>query len=246
MQVDGAVATITLDRPEARNAQTPHLWAALAAVGRQLPGEVRVVVLTGAGPSFSAGLDRAELAELGRLATIPAADAAEVIAGYQEAFTWWRDGGRVSIAAVRGHAVGAGFQLVLACDLRVLAADAQLCMAETSLGLVPDLGGTQRLVELVGYPRALEICLTGRRVGAAEAALLGLAERVVAEPELDGAVADLVAALLAAPWGAVVETKALLAAANGRSFAEQCRFEREAQVRRIRDLAGAGEEALSE
>lgn len=246
MAVEGPVATVSLDRPEVRNAQTPQMWAGLAAIGRQLPGDVRVVVLTGSGPSFSAGLDRAELADLGRLATIPEQAAADIIAGYQEAFTWWRDAGRVSIAAVRGHAVGAGFQLALACDLRVLAGNAQFCMAETALGLVPDLGGTQRLVELVGYPQALEICLTGRRVNASEAARLGLAELVVTEPELDRAVADLVAAILAAPRGAVAETKALLAAAAGRSFAEQCRFEREAQVRRIRDLAGAGEEALPE
>ena len=70
----------------------------------------------------------------------------------------------MTIAAVQGHAIGAGFQLALACDFRVLAEDVQFCMAETGLGLVPDLGGTLPLVRLVGYSRAAEICVTSRRV----------------------------------------------------------------------------------
>jgi enoyl-CoA hydratase/carnithine racemase len=147
----------------------------------------------------------------------------------------------ISVAAVQGHAIGAGFQLALACDLRVLAHDAQLAMPEVTLGLVPDLGGTKRLVELVGYARALEICVTGRRLDAAEAGRLGLATVVVPGAELDAAVADLVAAVLAGPRDAVVEVKALLAGAAGRSYDDQLRAEREAQVRRLRDLAGLGE-----
>ena len=116
----------------------------------------------------------------------------------------------MSIAAVQGHAIGAGFQLALACDLRVVADDVQFAMRETSLGLVPDLAGTHPLVELVGYARALEICATGRFVHAEEARATGLANLVVPADELDGAVNDLAAALLAAPRDAVIETKALL------------------------------------
>ncbi|HEY2947115.1 MAG TPA: enoyl-CoA hydratase-related protein, partial [Micromonosporaceae bacterium] len=125
--------------------------------------------------------------------------------------------------------------------VRVLADDAQLSMAEVTLGLVPDLGGTKRLVELVGYARALELCVTGRRVGAAEADRMGLANVVVPRPELDAAVADLTAAVLAGPRNAVIEIKALLAGAANRSHAEQEAAEREAQTRRLRDLAGVGE-----
>lgn len=246
----GAVATVTLERPERRNAQTPAMWRALADVGRGLPDTVRVVVVRGAGASFSAGLDLEMFgpdgipgeASFRDIAGRPDDAALAVIAGYQEAFTWWRRPGLVSVAAVHGHAVGAGFQLALACDLRVLATDAQFTMAETGRGLVPDLGGTRLLVELVGYPRALEICLTGRRVGAAEAAAIGLAELVVPGEELDAAVGDLVAALLAAPAGAVRETTELLRAAAGRSPAQALRAEREAQLRRIRELVtSAGE-----
>jgi enoyl-CoA hydratase/carnithine racemase len=203
-------------------------------------------VLRAEGPSFSAGLDRAMLTPQGapgeptfvELAGLDPAALDEAIATFQEAFTWWRDERIVSIAAVQGHAVGAGFQLALACDLRVLADDARLSMREPSLGLVPDLGGTQPLVELVGYPRALEICATGREVFAAEAAQIGLAELVVPAADLDGAVRDLSAAILAAPADAVRETKALLRAASGRGYDEQRAAERAAQGRRLRALAG--------
>lgn len=243
--VDGPVATVTLDRPGRRNVQTPATWRALAAIGPSLPESVRVVVLLAAGESFSAGLDRDMLTPDGiagepSLVELAGRDGDELdrtIAAFQEAFTWWRRDGIVSVAAVQGHAVGAGFQLALACDLRVLAADARLTMREPSLGLVPDLGGTRLLVELVGYPRALEICATGRQVEAAEAVALGLAELVVPAADLKATVADLVAALLAAPAGAVTETKALLRDAAARTPAQQLAAERAAQARCLRALA---------
>src|SRR4029077_2845591 len=128
----------------------------------------------GAGPSFSSGLDRSALVASGNsvLATLaggPEIDANEAIAGYQRGFTWLSDPRFVSIAAVAGHAVGAGFQLALACDLIVAADNAEFRMAEGSYGLVPDLTGPGRLLRLVGYQRALEICATGRHVHADEA-----------------------------------------------------------------------------
>jgi enoyl-CoA hydratase/carnithine racemase len=238
----GPVATLTLDRPEVLNAQTPQMWERLRQLSRELPGDIRVVVLRGAGRAFSAGLDlTAAQGALSELGTMDPDAAAARIASYQEAFSWLRRPDLVSIAAVQGHAIGAGFQLALACDLRVVTDGARFTMAEVSLGLVPDLTGTKRLVELVGYGRALEICATGRRVGAAEAQAIGLTNLVVPAAELDGAVEDLTAALLAPARDAVVEVKALLLGAAGRSAEEQYRAEREAQVRRLRDLAGAGE-----
>jgi enoyl-CoA hydratase/carnithine racemase len=180
-------------------------------------------------------------ASLAELAALPPEAAQQRIAAFQEGFSWLRRPDLITIAAVQGHAIGAGFQLALACDFRVVTDNATFTMAEVSLGLVPDLTGTKRLVELVGYARALEICVTGRRVPAAEAERIGLANLVVGRAELDGAVADLTAAVLAAPRDAVVEIKALIAAAAGRSFAEQEAAERAAQVRRLRDLAGIGE-----
>jgi enoyl-CoA hydratase/carnithine racemase len=245
--VDGPVATLTLDRPDARNAQTPRMWAAMREFGTTLPESVRVVVVRGAGPSFSAGLDRAAFtpdpADPDSLAALLASGetaAAARIASYQAAFGWLAGQRVVSVAALHGHAVGAGFQLALACDLRVVADDAVLTMAEVPLGLVPDLGGTKRLVELVGYAAALDICVTGRRVGAEEAHRLGLASRVSPRADLDETVAALVADVLRAPAEAVAEVKALLLAAADREQSAQEVAERTAQLRRLRALLSPG------
>jgi enoyl-CoA hydratase/carnithine racemase len=247
----GPRVTVTLDRPATRNSQTPATWRALALVGDAVRAaeDVRVVVLRAEGPSFSAGLDTAMLAGgtdgepgLAGLAALDDDRLDGVLAGYQRAFTWWRQVDAVTVAAVGGHAVGAGFQLALACDLRVVADDVALAMREPSLGLVPDLGGTRPLVDLVGYPRALEICATGRWVRAAEATALGLAELAVPRADLDAAADDLAAALLEPPPGAVAATKALLRDAAGRTDQEQLAAERRAQIGRLRALAaGRGE-----
>jgi enoyl-CoA hydratase/carnithine racemase len=222
------------------------LWLALREIGRSLTADIRVAVVRGEGRAFSAGLDRAMFTPQGLpgavglhgMARMPTDQAERLIRDYQEGFGWLARTDLVSVAAVQGHAIGAGFQLALACDIRVVADDVQFCMAETGLGLVPDLGGTGRLVRAVGYARALEMCLTGRRVGAAEAERIGLASLVVPGDQLGSATADLAAALRAAPRGAAVETKALLAAAQTRGQAEQEAAERAAQVRRLRELAG--------
>jgi enoyl-CoA hydratase/carnithine racemase len=246
---EDSVATVTLCNAVKRNAQTPALWRALVEAGRLLPGSVRVVVLRAEGVSFSAGLDRQALTPEGidgepsflDLGRAPEGELDATIAEYQSAFTWWRRHDLVTIAAVQGHAIGAGFQLALACDLRVVADDVQFAMRETSLGLVPDLAGTHPLVHLVGYARALEICATGRFVHAAEAERCGLANLVVPAAELNDAVTDLAGAMLAAPRDAVVETKALLAGAVSRDYEDQRVADRAAQGRRLRDLAGLAE-----
>ena len=147
-----------------------------------------------------------------------------------------RSPGIVSVAAVQGYAIGAGAQLALACDLRILTDDAQLRLPEATLGLVPDLTGTSNLVELVGYTRALELCLTGRAMGAAEARAVGLANLVVPLAELDDAVADLVAALTAVPVGAARATAELVRSAVRNDPETQDAAERAAQVRRIGEL----------
>ncbi|GIH77032.1 enoyl-CoA hydratase/isomerase family protein [Planobispora longispora] len=243
-EVDGEIATITLDRPEKRNAQTFATWSALAQIGENLPQQVRIVVVRGEGPSFSAGIDLRMFTPEGvpgqgsfaSTATLDATAFEGRIAQAQQGFLWLRRPDIVSIAAVQGHAVGAGFQLALACDLRVLADDAKLCMKEPALGLVPDLTGTKPLVDLVGVSRAVEICLTARVVGAEEAAGLGLAALVVAPGELEQAVRDLSAALLSTNRDAATATKRLLQGAPGRTLEEQCAAERQEQMGRIRAL----------
>ncbi len=247
LTVHGERATVVLDRPDRLNAQTPHMWAALHEIGRNLDPDVRVVVVRAEGRSFSAGLDRrlfdgADIdgaPGLPALASRPTEQADAEIAAFQLGFSWLREPDRVTIAAVQGHAIGAGFQLALACDLRVLSEDATLRMAETSLGLVPDLGGTLPLVQTVGYARAVEICLTGRDVPAVEAARIGLANTVVPEEDLGAATDRLAEAVAQAPAGAVRETLSLLAQANEVVDPEQqLAAERSAQLRRLADMRG--------
>ncbi|MHC5263912.1 enoyl-CoA hydratase/isomerase family protein [Streptomyces sp. UC4497] len=249
LTVDDAIATVSLTNPDKRNVQSPALWRALGEAGRALPGSVRVVVVRAEGKSFSAGLDRQAFTPEGFDGEPSFIDLARgdddvldaTIAEYQDAFTWLRRSDILSVAAVQGHAIGAGFQLALSCDLRVVADDVQFAMRETSLGLVPDLTGTHPLVSLVGYARALEICVTGRYVHADEAVSSGLANVSVPAGELAGATQDLVAALVAAPRDAVIETKALLQGVTDRTLDEQRTAERAAQGRRLRDLAGLGD-----
>ncbi len=244
VDVHSGVMTITLNRPQTRNAQTPRTWQTLARIGGDVPDTVRAVVVRGEGPSFSAGLDLALLqgAKDGfSFAEMLQADddaVARQIAGFQQAFTWLRRPGLVTVAAVQGHAVGAGLQLALACDFRVLTTEAQLCMREPSLGMVPDLGGTQPLVECVGYSRALELCLTGRWVGAEEAHATGLATVVVPVAALADTTADLVSAATAPAPETAAATKALLRSATERSFDDQLAAERTAQVRMLRRWQG--------
>ena len=212
---------------------TPAVWRGLAEIGASLPPAVRIVVVRGEGPSFCAGIDLNLLA--GRtndeaVASPADPDFDQQVAGYQAGYLWLRDPSIVSIAAVQGHAIGAGFQLALACDLRILTEDAKLCMKEPALGLVPDLTGTKPLVDIVGLPRAIELCLTARTVTAPEALLLRLAELVVPAAELDEAVRDLAAALLSIDPAAAQATKALLQQAPGNTLAEQAAAERRSQA----------------
>lgn len=248
--IAGAVATIRLNRPERHNAQTPRTWDALLDVARRLPGTVRVVVLRADGPSFSSGLHRKlftpdgmdGIPGLAALAARPLDETSSQIGNWQRAFDWMSRPGLVSVAAVQGHAIGAGFQLALGVDIRIVADDVSFAMAEPSLGLVPDLGGTKRLVDLIGYSRAAEICLTGRAVDADEALRIGLASHVVPIVDLDAAVTRTVDALLSVDRDAATETKALLLAAAGRTQDDSQRAEREAQYRRLRTLAGLDSE----
>ncbi len=242
---DGPVRTITLNRADQRNAQVPSLWSALADLSKNTPPEIRVVVLRGAGESFSAGLDRGMLDPngipgepnlLAMAATGTEGQMADAIADFQEGFTAWRSCPAIVIAAVQGYAIGAGFQLALAADLRVVADDVKFAMKEVSLGLVPDLAGTSPLVRMVGYSRALDICATGRFIGAEEAQALGLVTLVATRDNLDKALGRLVHGILSAPARAIAELKPLLVNATEASFPDQIRAEREAQSRRLASL----------
>jgi enoyl-CoA hydratase/carnithine racemase len=244
LATSGRRLDVVLDAPERRNAQTPATWRALAAAGAWAREHADLVVVRATGPSFSAGLDRRAFTPDGidgepglhQLAALDPSDLDATIASFQDGFAVWGQGPFLSIAAVHGHAVGAGFQLALACDIRIAAADARFAMREPSLGLVPDLGGTSPLVDAVGFARAVEICATARWVDAAEAERIGLVQAVVPPGELAAAVDALADAVLANPPGAVRATRDLLATAARRDRPEQRAAERSAQGDRLRAL----------
>lgn len=241
----GPLVTVTLNRPEVRNAMRPSTWAALATVGALMDDSVRVVVLRGAGDDFSSGLDRrlltgetvGEDAPLTELFAMTQEAFDRTVATYQEGFVWLRDPRFVTVAAVQGHSIGAGFQLALACDIRIATEDARFCMREPALGLVPDLTGTAHLVRAVGYSRALEWTASARMIEGGEALASGLVSALVPSGDLDAAVADLVAGLTGPPHEAVAATKELVLAAVDRAFEDQRVAERTAQYHRFAALA---------
>lgn len=234
----GSIARITLCRPETRNSQTPDTWAALRGIGAKLDPGVRVVVVTGEGESFSSGLDRALFTPEGRdgtsllsIATGDPAAARAFIEDAQQAFAWLHEREAVSIAAVRGHAIGAGFQLALACDLIIASSTASFAMREIAYGIVPDLGGTHPLVRRIGVDRALELCITGRAVDAEEAFATGLVTQAVEDGMLETRVDLLAAAILEASEPATRELPGLLRGAAERTAAQQRLAEQDAQLR---------------
>ena len=178
---EGAVAVVTVSRPEALNALNTQTNEELLAVVRELSadGSVRAVVLTGAGDkSFVAGADIAEMkdfsAEQGR---VFGALGQAVMSGIEAAPQPW-------IAAVNGFALGGGCELALACDIRIAAENAKFGQPEINLGITPGFGGTQRLPRAVGDGWAKYLVLSGRHVRADEALRIGLVQVVVAKSEL--------------------------------------------------------------
>ncbi len=245
LDLSGSVATVTLDRPDRRNAQTPSMWQALHQVGEELGDEVAVVVLRGAGQSFSAGLDRRLIdgtgiedeGDIPSLLGLPDEEVLAWIDNCQRGFVWLRDPRWISIAAVQGHAYGAGFQLALSCDYRIGTAQTQLCLKETALGLVPDLTGTKPLLEVVGYSRALDIAATARVVDGVEAHAMGLLNEICEPDQLDSAVDAAVERFTAPTHAAVSGVKQLMLAAPEQDLEAQREAERRAQLGRLRDMA---------
>jgi 2-(1,2-epoxy-1,2-dihydrophenyl)acetyl-CoA isomerase len=181
VDVDGPVATITLDRPEALNALTVEIKVALREELERIAADrgIRVVILTGAGRAFCAGQD---LAERERPDAAPLD--VELRERYNPIIRALRSMGQPVIAAVNGVAAGAGASLAFACDLRIAADDARFVLAFGRIGLVPDSGATWLLPRLIGSARAAEMALVGDPISADEALRIGLVSRVVKADEL--------------------------------------------------------------
>ena len=176
VEVDGPVATITLDRPEALNALTVAVKVALREALEAIAADhaVRAVILTGAGRAFCAGQD---LAERERPDAAPLDE--ELRERYNPIIRALRSMGQPVIAAVNGVAAGAGASIAFACDLRIAATDARFVLAFGKIGLVPDSGATWFLPRLIGQARAAELAFVGDPISAEEALRIGLVSRVV-------------------------------------------------------------------
>jgi enoyl-CoA hydratase/carnithine racemase len=225
----GAVRHVVLNRPEKRNAFHGELVLATGAALRSAAEDpaVHCVVLRGAGPMFSSGMD---LAALGALAEGP-----ERLRAFRrhclDAWNLAEEMPKPVICAIQGACIGGALELALACDFRVLAADAVVGMPETRIGLIPDVGGSSRLPQVVGLGRAKELVMTGKLIGAEEAERIGLATRVAPPEELDGAVQALVDELLACAPLAVALAKRVLDASARPALAATLELEVVSQER---------------
>ncbi|MBN9097774.1 MULTISPECIES: enoyl-CoA hydratase-related protein [unclassified Pseudonocardia] len=207
IEVDRGVGLLTVDRPPA-NALDLELVQeiSLAAARTAARDDVGALVITGAGPRFVAGAD------IKMMNTLDADEMPRFISGIQRAMDDLEAIPLPTIAAVNGHAMGGGMELALACDLRMLAEGARIGLPEVKLGLLPGAGGTQRLVEVVGKGRALDLLYTGRQLGAAEALSLGLVNSVHPVDRLLAEAVEFAAGLAAGARPALQELKACVLA----------------------------------
>ena len=184
LERDGHVAVVSLNRPDKLNACSPAVFAGLRDAGVEIQADdgVRAVLLRGEGRAFCAGLDTASLQAFGS-GGVPDGDRSDEPLAVN-GFTIWHEINKPVVAAVQGYALGAGFQLALAADIRFAAPDAVMSVFEITYGLVPDLGGTQLLPQLVGPARAKELIWTAMRFTGEQAEAWRIVNHVVGAGEL--------------------------------------------------------------
>ena len=245
-QLNGGVLTLTMNRPEKRNALNLEMMNGLLDGLRRAAADdaVKVLVLTGTGAAFCAGGDVGNMAEGKSFAAGYEANV-DMLRQKMEAPRLIHELGKPTIAKIRGAAAGAGMSLALACDLRIAGDSAQIVTAFAKVGLAGDYGGTWFLARLVGVAKAKELYLTSPRVGAQEALALGIVNRVLPDAELDAAVDALAVSLAAGPTVALNYMKRnLTAVADGISLGalldmEAARMVRSAQTADHREAAKA-------
>jgi enoyl-CoA hydratase/carnithine racemase len=233
--IEDGIADVRLNRPDKINALDGAMFQALADAGESLKGDrsVRVVVLSGEGRGFCAGLDFSAFqamaggddapADGGGVGAIGRTDGRITHLGQQACWVWQELEVPV-IAAVHGVALGGGIQIALGADLRIVAPDAKLSVLESRWGLIPDMTGTALLPKVVGLDVAKELTFTGRMVSGEEAVRIGLATRVADDPR--AAALELAAELALRSPDALREGKRLLNLSGTRPLAEQLADER--------------------
>jgi len=223
----GPVRHVVLNRPEKRNAMNGELVLAIGEALKAAANDpaVHVVVLRGEGGMFSSGMD---FSSLGGLAETPE----HLRAFRRECTDAWNLAEEMTkpvICQIHGGCIGGAMELALACDLRVMAADAVMGLVETRVGLIPDVGGCSRLPAVVGLGRAKELVMTSKIIGAEEAERIGLVNRVAPPEELDAAVDQLVGELLVCAPVAVGLAKRVLDSAAKPALAQTLEQEVTAQ-----------------
>jgi enoyl-CoA hydratase/carnithine racemase len=241
LERDGHVGRLVLNRPEKLNSFTIEMWRELRELGRDLcadPEDLRALVVIGAGRAFSSGIDTTvftggggqdaitEGPDAGTRHENPMVDG---IMRTQESFSWLEVAPFATIAAVRGYALGAGLQIALACDVRVFAHGVSVGLLEHKYGIIPDLGGTQRLPRIVGPGKAKQMVFTAARIDGDEAHRIGLCEELVPDEELEETALTLAARIAKQPPLAVREAKRAMNAALDVPIADGLRIEAEAQ-----------------
>ncbi|MEA2023222.1 MAG: enoyl-CoA hydratase-related protein [Actinomycetota bacterium] len=217
--VSDAVARITLNRPPVNALNAELIGDIGLAVKQAAVPDVRAVVITGS-PHFAAGADITgfQAAFEGDGEADLAGDLSSVVRDLESLE-------KPTIAAINGFALGGGFELAMGADFRYLADDARVGQPEILLGIIPGAGGTQRLPRLVGYQRALKMCLTGRQIDAEEALKLGLADKVVASDELGEAAMTDAVRFAAGPTAAYAAVKRSVRGGLGVSLEEGLEIE---------------------
>lgn len=190
IEVDNGIATVYLDRPEKLNAMNPTMFEELGVAADYIRDDsaVKVAIVTGRGRAFSAGIDLNSLQEYQGV-DLQAFRA--VVRKIQRNFRAYELIEKPIIAMVNGHALGAGTELALACDMILASTEATFGLLEVNVGLVVDLGGTQRLPRYIGVHRAKELILTGKKIDAAEADRIGLVNAVYTPEELESKTLEL-------------------------------------------------------
>jgi enoyl-CoA hydratase/carnithine racemase len=207
----GAVRHLVLDRPEKRNALNRELIESLGGAIEEAAADssVRVVVLRGEGPMFSAGMDVGDLRAL--------SESPEGLRAYRRPLLqWWNlleEMPKPTICQIHGAALGGAFELALACDFRTMAEDAVAGIMEVRIGLLPDVGGCSRLPAVVGLGNAKELIMTGKPIDGREAHRIGFANRIAPADELDATTTAFTDELLACAPRAVGMAKRVLDAA---------------------------------
>lgn len=239
VEVADRIATVTLNRPDKLNAVSPEVFNGLYEAGQRIEADddVRAVLLRGEGRAFCSGLDLASLQAFGSgpSQTGGNGERSDAVDGNraQGGFAVWQRMDKPVVAAVHGYALGAGFQLALAADIRIAAEGAVMSVFEITYGLVPDLGGTQLLPPIVGPARAKELIWTAHRISTDEALSWGIVNRVVPADRLEEEARAFVADLASRPPLPIRFTKRLVEKAGTVPLEEGMRGEIEAQVKCI-------------